>query len=462
MAAAQMEQSDPAAEVAEQDELLVQDADRQRQLAELGRKRDRVPEAPQVFAARRARADMGELGILSRARPAVIAAEFHGSRVYRGHSRPSAVRIVGWPDSLLGIPGDGQGDRARSADRGTRLYHGESTSSGERPDMTASERKMDGFLSLGFRPFFLFAALWALLGMALWVPMLLGLISLPSAFDPVSWHAHEALFGYLGAVLAGFLLTAVPGWTDRRPLAGWPLLGLLALWALGRVAVATSEHLAPWTVAAIDVSFPVVLAGYALREIVIGRNWRNLVVIALIGVFVAGNALFHWEAADGIYAASGHGLRTGLAAAIVLISLIGGRIVPAFTRNWLAARGGEALPAGFGLLDKLSVALTLVALAVWVARTRGDGDRIPAACGGRCAGRTARPLARPGHRERTPGLDPAPRIRVRAARDAGFGRDRPLARLAPARLRPACLDGGRDRHDDARRDDPRDAGPYRP
>ena len=234
--------------------------------------------------------------------------------------------------------------------------------------MTATERETDGFLSWGFRPFFLSAALWALLGMALWVPMLQGLLALPSSFDPVSWHAHEALFGYLGAVLAGFLLTAVPGWTDRRPLAGWSLLGLLALWVLGRVAVATSEYLAPWAVAAIDVSCLVVLAAYVLREIVIGRNWRNLVVVALIGVFVAGNALFHREAAEGLHAASGYGLRTGLAAAIAMISLIGGRIVPAFTRNWLAARGDEALPAEFGRLDKLSLALTLVALAVWVAR----------------------------------------------------------------------------------------------
>ena len=233
--------------------------------------------------------------------------------------------------------------------------------------MTVLERETDGFLSWGFRPFFLFAALWALFGMALWVPMLQGLLSLPSAFDPVSWHAHEALFGYLGAVLAGFLLTAVPNWTDRKPLAGWPLLGLVALWVLGRVAVAVSEGLNPWAVAAVDLSCLLVLGGYVLREIVIGRNWRNLVVIAMIGVFVSGNAAFHAEAAEGAYAASGYGLRTGLAAAVMMISLIGGRIVPAFTRNWLAARGSEALPAEFGLLDKLSLALTLVALVVWVA-----------------------------------------------------------------------------------------------
>ncbi len=223
------------------------------------------------------------------------------------------------------------------------------------------------FLSYGFRPFFLFAALWALLAVALWLAMLAGKLELSSAFDPVSWHAHEALFGYLGAVLAGFLLTAVPNWTGRPPLAGWPLAGLLTLWVLGRIAVAASEWLTPLAVALIDLSCPVVLAVFVLREIVVGRNWRNLVVIAMIGVFVAGNALFHREVADGAYAASGYGLRVGLAAAIMMISVIGGRIVPAFTRNWLAARDGQVLPAAFGRLDGLALALTLLAMAAWVA-----------------------------------------------------------------------------------------------
>ena len=225
-----------------------------------------------------------------------------------------------------------------------------------------------GFLSYGFRPFFLSAALWAVLVMGLWTVMLRGWLVLPSAFDPVSWHAHEALFGYLSAVLAGFLLTAVPNWTGRPPLAGWPLLGLLALWVLGRMAVAASQWLSPLTVTLIDISCLLVLGGYVLREIVADRNWRNLVVLAMIGVFVAGNALFHREAAEGAYAASGYGLRTGLAAAIMMISLIGGRIVPAFTRNWLAGRGSDARPAEFGRLDKLALPLTALALALWVAR----------------------------------------------------------------------------------------------
>ena len=222
-------------------------------------------------------------------------------------------------------------------------------------------------LSHGFRLFFLSAGLWAPIGIGLWVAMLWGRLDLPSAFDPVSWHAHEALFGYLGAVFSGFLLTAVPNWTGRSPLAGWPLLGLFALWVAGRVAVTASAWLPPLAVAALDLSCLVVLGAYVLREVVAGRNWRNLVVVAMIGVFVVGNALFHWEAAEGGYAASGLGLRIGVAAAIMMISVIGGRIVPTFTRNWLVARGNEAVPAEFGRLDKVTLVLTLIALTVWVA-----------------------------------------------------------------------------------------------
>lgn len=223
------------------------------------------------------------------------------------------------------------------------------------------------FLSHGFRPFFLAAGLWAALGMALWLATLRGWLVLPTAFEPISWHAHEALFGYLGAAVAGFLLTAVPNWTGRPPVAGRALLGLLALWVLGRVAVAVSSHLPPWAVMTIDLSCLFVLGAMLLREIVAVRNWRNLVVIALVGAFIAGNGLFHAEAAAGGRAASGLGFRVGLAAAIILISVIGGRIVPAFTRNWLHARGAGRLPAAHGWPDTLALVLGLVALVTWAA-----------------------------------------------------------------------------------------------
>lgn len=222
--------------------------------------------------------------------------------------------------------------------------------------------------SYGFRPFFLFGALWACAAMLIWVFTLAGYIEIASRFDPISWHAHEVLFGYLGAVLAGFLLTAVPNWTGRLPMVGWRLAVLFGLWAAGRVAVLMSALLPAWIGAAVDLAFPVVLGACVLREIIAGKNWRNLVVLALLTVFTAANALFHLEACSGAFAAQGYGLRLGLATAIMMISVIGGRIIPSFTRNWLAQRETDARPAPpMQRFDKLTLLTSLPILALWVA-----------------------------------------------------------------------------------------------
>jgi uncharacterized protein involved in response to NO len=221
-------------------------------------------------------------------------------------------------------------------------------------------------LAFGFRPFFLGAGVWAALAMVLWVPMLSGDLTLPTAFDPVSWHAHEFLFGYLTAVIAGFLLTAVPNWTGRLPIVGWPLGALFALWLIGRLAVALSAHLPPLGVALADLAMPVALSAVIGREIVAGKNWRNLIVLAMLGVLAIGNGLFHLEAARGGYAAQGFGLRVGLGAVIMMIAVIGGRIVPSFTRNWLVRRGPGRLPKPpMQRFDKLALVALLGALLVW-------------------------------------------------------------------------------------------------
>ncbi len=239
--------------------------------------------------------------------------------------------------------------------------------------MTTSAERMRAWegpaiLSFGFRPFFLMAGIWAAAAMVLWLAMLTGRAGPPTAFDPVSWHAHEFLFGYLSAVVAGFLLTAVPNWTGRLPITGWPLAGLAGLWLAGRVAVAVSTHLSVLAVAALDLAFLVVLAAVLAREIVVGRNWRNLPVLGLLGVFTLGNALFHWQAADGSIPAQGAGLRLALAAAVMLIALIGGRIVPSFTRNWLVAQREARLPTPpMRRFDKLALAVLGAALIAWLA-----------------------------------------------------------------------------------------------
>ncbi len=221
-------------------------------------------------------------------------------------------------------------------------------------------------LSYGFRPFFLLGAVWAALAMVLWVLMLTGHDVLATAFDPVSWHAHEFLFGYLGAVLAGFLLTAVPNWTGRLPIVGWPLGVLVGLWLAGRVAVATSALMPLGLAAAIDLAFPLALFAALTREVVAGRNWKNLPVLGLLLGMISANGLYHLEAAQGGYPAKGMALRMGLAVAVMLISLIGGRIVPSFTRNWLAQRRSPALPVPFGRNDGVVLAVTFAALVTWI------------------------------------------------------------------------------------------------
>lgn len=237
--------------------------------------------------------------------------------------------------------------------------------------MTTSEQirgwQGPALFSYGFRPFFLFGALWAALAMVIWIMTLGGWASLPSRLDPVSWHAHEFLFGYLGAIIAGFLLTSVPNWTGRLPVVGWPLAAVFVLWMLGRLCIAFSALIpAPWP-ATIDLLFPVVLFGMILREIIAGRNWRNLVVLVLLAVFTLANLIFHIEAARGAYAAQGYGLRLGVGTVVMMISLIGGRVVPSFTRNWLVAAGKTDLPCPpMQRFDKATLIVTAAALVLWV------------------------------------------------------------------------------------------------
>jgi len=202
--------------------------------------------------------------------------------------------------------------------------------------------------------------------MIIWISMLLGVFALPSRFDPVTWHAHEFLFGYLSAVAAGFLLTAVPNWTGRMPVVGWPLAGLCAIWLVGRMAVAMSLYLPASLVAVADLAFLVVLGAVILREIAAGKNWSNLPVLMLIGTLIVANGLFHREAALGHGASQGYGLRLGVSVALVLITLIGGKVIPSFTRNWLVKRGDADLPTPpMQRFDKAVILVSIATLLGW-------------------------------------------------------------------------------------------------
>jgi uncharacterized protein involved in response to NO len=218
--------------------------------------------------------------------------------------------------------------------------------------------------SYGFRPFFLGGALWAALGILLWLPQYFGELSLPTAFAPLDWHIHEMLFGFLAAIATGFLLTAIPNWTGRLPVNGYPLAGLGVLWLAGRVAVAGSAIWGAGLAAVIDVAFLATLAAVALREIVASKNWRNLRVLIVLGVLIISNIVFHLEAIE--RGNADYGIRLGIAAAIGLIMLVGGRIVPSFTHNWLVRYNPGRLPWQFARFDALALGTSALALALWI------------------------------------------------------------------------------------------------
>ena len=224
-------------------------------------------------------------------------------------------------------------------------------------------------LANGFRPFFLFGSIYAGLAILVWLPVFHGEVTLISAFAPRDWHVHEMLYGYLPAVITGFLFTAIPNWTGRLPIQGTPLLVLVIVWMMGRVCVTFSAETG-WLVAMlVDASFLLLVAAAAAREILAGRNWRNLNVVMLVLLLLAGNIAFHLEAH--FNGAADTGIRIGIAVVVLLISLIGGRIIPSFTRNWLVRENPGRLPVPFGRFDVIVVAIGALALSVWVLSPAG-------------------------------------------------------------------------------------------
>ncbi|MGH6737814.1 MAG: NnrS family protein, partial [Bradyrhizobium sp.] len=217
--------------------------------------------------------------------------------------------------------------------------------------------------SYGFRPFFLLGAIYAGAMIPLWLAVFEGKLELATAFAPRDWHVHEMLFGFVAAILGGFLLTAVPNWTGRLPLQGAPLAVLVASWFAGRIAVLVSVWIG-WALAcAIDAAFLALLAAAAAREIVAGKKWSNLPVVAIIALFGAANVAFHIEAhVSGIAEFS---TRFALALVITLVSLIGGRIIPSFTRNWLARQRPGRMPAPFSRFDGIVIATSTITLLFW-------------------------------------------------------------------------------------------------
>jgi uncharacterized protein involved in response to NO len=231
----------------------------------------------------------------------------------------------------------------------------------------AQRRAHDGpaLLLNGFRPFFFGGALWAAVATPVWAVALTaggaGTLALP-AFD---WHRHEMIFGWLSAVIAGFLLTAVPNWTGRLPVVGRPLALLAGLWLAGRLLLTLGTPALALPAALVAAAFPAVFAAFAWREVLAGGNRKNFPVAGLVTLYAVADGVFLLGAV-GLADSTALGARLGISAVALLIALIGGRVAPSFTRNWLVKQGPGELPAEFDRVDKAGMAVVGLAVVLWL------------------------------------------------------------------------------------------------
>ena len=228
-------------------------------------------------------------------------------------------------------------------------------------------------LSIGFRPFFLAAGIYAVLAMLAWVGWLAlhsvnALVLTPTIAVPAHlWHGHEILFGYAAAVISGFMLTAVPGWTGARRVAGLALVVLVTVWFAGRVAVWFSAFLPAGAIAVLDMAFLPMIAGTVALALIKRPAPQNVIFLALLAVLIVANGAVHVEWLGWTEDTASWGLAVGVIDTTLMIVILGGRIIPSFTRNALMRQGKEQpMPQTFGLLDKASIASAAAVLVCYL------------------------------------------------------------------------------------------------
>lgn len=216
--------------------------------------------------------------------------------------------------------------------------------------------------SYGFRPFFFGAGLLAVLIIPWWAGSLVWRVPLATGWPPSLWHGHEMLFGFIGAAITGFLLTAVPSWTGERGFAGWPIILLATVWAFGRIAAATSSLWPPWIVAGLDLLFLPGLAALVLPPLMRARN-RNTPLLAVLAALWATDLVFHWGLFHADAGVARRALLIGIDIVLVLVTVIGGRIIPAFTSAALKEHGIAITMRAWRALTPLTIsAMVLVTL----------------------------------------------------------------------------------------------------
>lgn len=227
------------------------------------------------------------------------------------------------------------------------------------------------FFSFGFRPFFLFGALFAIVLMIGWVLQLRGVsfsvASVPNYYPGVLWHSHELIFGFATAIISGFLLTAVGNWTGQKMLSGHGLLVLLLLWLAGRIA--PFLPLEPMVIALVDLAFYPLLTLAIAIPILKSANLRNMVFIIFCGLLILMNLLVHFDRL-GIAPGMAHlGIYGALNIIVLVMLIIGGRVIPFFTERATPEYSGKQIP----FVEKLILPVAVITflndlwqpLAIW-------------------------------------------------------------------------------------------------
>ena len=214
-------------------------------------------------------------------------------------------------------------------------------------------------LGFGFRPFFLLAGIHAAIAIPVWLILLQGLGSIASPIPPLAWHAHEMLFGFIVAAVAGFLLTAVPSWTESRGYAGAPLLGLTLLWIAGRLVTTLPLGLPAMMIALIDLAFIPILMLTVLPALIRSGNRRNFVFIGMLATLFAANLHFYLAGAATI-----EPLLLGINIILLMVAMVGGRTLPAFTSSGLKQRGIDIKIRRYPALDMAALMATLAVVIV--------------------------------------------------------------------------------------------------
>src|SRR5438270_1421603 len=325
--------------------------------------------------------------------------------------------------------------------------------------VTRSERRRTSGFALfeyGYRPFFLLAALHGVVLVPIWVAAVFGWLALPVEME-VSWHAHEMVYGFAAAGLTGFMLIAVPNWTGAPPLRGAPLAGLALLWLVGRLAMTLPAVFPPQVGAGIDLALIPALVLGIIGPLVAARKAHNLMLLIPLAVLWIGDWMVEAQFTGIGEDTAGTGSRIGIDVMLLMITVIGGRIIPTFTTNALHASGSSVGAISAPLVgDRRDGAADHRRSRH--RDERNDRGRRARRCGVECY--QVGGLARRAEPAFADFVDPAPRLSV-ADRRAGVEGCRGIERYGAGQCGAARADSRRDRHDAARGDVTRRARPHR-